>query len=342
MDQVCELGRKLLYDSGPSTLTTAGPPWEDHPAAFLRGLEETAEGCRWLLDRWIELRDLVDCRAVFTMADGYKFIRLQGKCPIEAINDLKLNLIFLAWDTLCPGFAETFWTACKESTPRCERGFGEATRWRELIRRPSDKEAAWALLLSVADRQVRRLEELVGVHEEIAAEEAAELADRASFDPSASFERLRRFQSAKSRELRQTLDALAKMRKTPRARKLESGMGNGEFPSEDSRFQNEQSQGQVAEGEGPRPVEESANGGAGSPAGNGKKHCEPGGERKARGSCATEKPLTTILIQRLAEIGLETVRAKYVENCSLRCKTQEKPVALGGNTFRSRVGILER
>jgi hypothetical protein len=293
MDKVCELGRKLLNDPGTRLRPSSGPPWEDNPAAFLRGLEETAEGCRWLLDRWVEMRTLADCRAAFSAADVYKLIRLQGKFPIEAINDPHLNLIFLAWDTLSPGWAETFWNACKQSTPMCQSGFRSSMTWRELIRRPSDKEAAWALLLSVADRQVRRLEELVGVHEEIAAEDAAELADRASFDPSASFERLRRFQSAKSRELKMTLDELAKLRKSPRARILESGIGDLEFQRADSRCQKPDGKCQKPDGNG-----QMVNGNDQIADGNGQM-------TKENGQVTEDNLLTMLLNRGLAEAALQ-------------------------------------
>ena len=46
--------------------------------------------------------------------------------------------------------------------------------------------------------RIERLEELIAVHEEIAGEEAIELADAASFDPGPEAERLRRSQAAKS------------------------------------------------------------------------------------------------------------------------------------------------
>ena len=59
--------------------------------------------------------------------------------------------------------------------------------------------------------RIERLEEMIAVHEEIAGEEAIELADAASFDPGPEAERLRRSQAAKSRELRQTLELFLKM-----------------------------------------------------------------------------------------------------------------------------------
>ena len=103
MKEVGELGRRLLYNAGAKTLPTSGRPWEDNPAAFLAGLEKSAEGCRWLLDHWIGLRVLLDRDSDWTYGDMFRLVRLLGKYPIEAINDPKLNAIFLAWDAVVPG-----------------------------------------------------------------------------------------------------------------------------------------------------------------------------------------------------------------------------------------------
>ena len=67
--------------------------------------------------------------------------------------------------------------------------------------------------------RIERLEEMIALHEEIAGEEAIELADAASFDPGPEAERLRRFQAAKSRELRQTLELFLKMQAAREKRK---------------------------------------------------------------------------------------------------------------------------
>src|SRR5205085_6905501 len=48
-NEVGELCRRLLYNTEAKPLPTAGRRWEDNPAAFLKGLENSAEGCRWLL-----------------------------------------------------------------------------------------------------------------------------------------------------------------------------------------------------------------------------------------------------------------------------------------------------
>ena len=101
--EVGELGRRLLYNAEAKPLPTPGRRWEDNPAAFLKGLENSAEGCRWLLDHWMALRVLLDRDSAWTYGDMFRLVRLLGKYPVEAINDPKLNAIFLAWDAVVPG-----------------------------------------------------------------------------------------------------------------------------------------------------------------------------------------------------------------------------------------------
>jgi hypothetical protein len=217
MERVVNLGRKLLYNAGPRILPTSGLTWDDDPAYFRSQLEGSAEGCRWLLERWTEIVRLIDRRLLWTWADSFKLVRLQGKFPFEAIYDPQLNAIFLAWDVLQEGYGAGFWGECKRCTWTHGPGLQEFTRWREISERPQDKEAAWAVLRAAADEQIERLEELLAMHRGI----GDGLADRAAVEASASFERLRRFQSAKSKELRGTLDALLEMKK------VKDGTGHG-------------------------------------------------------------------------------------------------------------------
>jgi hypothetical protein len=212
--EVGQLARRLLYNVGSKPLPTPGRPWEDNPAEFLAGLEGSAEGCGWLLGRWKGLRVLAERDATWNYGDMFSLIRLLGKYPFDAINDPELNAIFLAWDALLPGSAERFWKECKQCKPLHDPGFSDFGRWREIADRPADAAAASKFWYTLIDEQLSRLEELLAAHEEIAGDEAAALADRASFDGSAGGERLRRSQTARSRELRQTLDLLIKMRKS--------------------------------------------------------------------------------------------------------------------------------
>jgi hypothetical protein len=222
--EVGELGRRLLYNVGARALPKSGRPWEDNPAAFLKGLEKSAEGCRWLLDHWLGLRVLLDRGSAWTYADMFSLIRLLGKYPLEAINDPKLNAIFLAWDAMVPGRAERFWKQCKECKPSDDPGFSDFSHWREIADRPADAAAAIQFFETLMDEQVVRLEDLLDLQEEIASDDAVELADRVSCDTSAAGERLRREQTAKGRELRQTLELLMKMQK---------GENNGQATGDD-------------------------------------------------------------------------------------------------------------
>src|SRR5208283_1755542 len=74
-------------------------------------------------------------------------------------------------------------------------------------------------------------EELLAEHEQIEADEADERYDRAALDCSPAFERHRRYQSARYRELMQTLETLRKMRKE------EFGTGKEEAEKADDREQ---------------------------------------------------------------------------------------------------------
>jgi len=84
--------------------------------------------------------------------------------------------------------------------------------WREIAPRPGDKTEALAVLSSVVDQHIGRLEELLAKYEEIEEEEAAERCDRAALDSSPAFEGHRRYQSTQTRELLRTLDTLRRMR----------------------------------------------------------------------------------------------------------------------------------
>jgi len=55
--QIRELGRRLLYIAGPEEVKVSRMPhWADDPGLLVSELEESAEGCRWLLERWEEYR----------------------------------------------------------------------------------------------------------------------------------------------------------------------------------------------------------------------------------------------------------------------------------------------
>jgi len=228
LKKVRDLGRKLLYIAGPGTDSSPGPPWDDEPAVFVRGLEESAEGCHWLLERWAEFRNLLDRKAGWSWPEMFRFIRLQGKHSIEAVYDPALNSIFLAWEVLFPKSGHGFWNPCKNRMASDDPAHNSLLVWREIAPRPRDKTEALAVLSSVVDQHIGRLAELLAKYKEIEEEEAAERCDRAALDSSPAFEGHRRYQSTQTRELLRTLDTLRRMRNAERGMEKEKWrMTNG-------------------------------------------------------------------------------------------------------------------
>ena len=221
--QVRELGRRLLYIAAPEEVKVSRMAhWADDPELLVSQLEESAEGCRWLLQRWAEFRNLLDRKLKWEETELLRFIRLQGKNVVESVYDPVLNSIFLAWDVLVEKYAQQQWHYFQEVKPRTDPAFNHRLLWREIAARPSDAAAAWAVLYGIVEEHVERLVELLAANEASEAEADPDWADRAAYDGSPAFERHRRYQSAKTRELHRTLDTLRRMRNT------EFGTGNEE------------------------------------------------------------------------------------------------------------------
>src|SRR5271165_4803483 len=241
LSRVYDLGSKLFFKAG------IGPGYssataDDYPAVIVRRLEESAEGCRWLLARWAEILNLLDRKAAWGDPEIIRFVGLLGKCSIEAHFDPELNSLFHAFDALGHRIGQRFWKDRRDGMPLGYKGGFQFVPYREIAPPPSDKTAALILICSVIERHVGRLEELLAEHEEIEAAEAAERYDRAALDCSPAFERHRRYQSARHRELLRTLETLRKMRKE------EFGTGNGEAEKADGKCQMENDECQGADG----------------------------------------------------------------------------------------------
>jgi hypothetical protein len=68
-----------------STPLTADDP--RHPARLVVKLESSSEGCQWMLDRWAELRAVLDDGRNWQPADRLRAIRLLGQQPLDAVED---------------------------------------------------------------------------------------------------------------------------------------------------------------------------------------------------------------------------------------------------------------
>ena len=242
LEEIQELGRRLLYISAAEEVKfPRQPPWSDDPRLLVAKLEASAEGCRWLLARWAEFRILLDRGARWDTPALLRFIRLQGKQVAESVYDPVLNVIFVAWDVLVPKFAAEEWENFREERFRTDPSFNHRQCWREIVARPSNAAEAREVLDTIIADHVENLKELLARNEAIEAVADPDWADRAALDLSPGFERLRRYQSAKTRELLRTLDALRKLRHA------DFGIGNGE--KADGKCQMADDECQVAPGE---------------------------------------------------------------------------------------------
>ncbi len=209
--QIRELSRRLLYIAGAEEVKVSRmPPWTDDPGRFVSQLEVSAEGCRWLLERWNEYRNLLDREMMWQLPEILLFIRLQGKDVVESTYDQQLNAIFVAWDVLAPEYAKTQWGYFQAIKPITDPAFNHRLGWREVADRPADPEAARAVLSGIVNQHVSRLQVLLAANEAREAAGDTDWAPRAGLDCSQAFERLRRSQSARHRELMKTIDELRK------------------------------------------------------------------------------------------------------------------------------------
>jgi len=181
LKEVYELGSKLFFQAGIG-LGYPDSTGDDYPAVIVRRLEESAEGCRWLLARWAELRNVLDRKAAWSYPEIIRFVGLQGKRSIEAHFDPELNSLFHAFDALGHRIGHKFWNAWRDMLPVGYKGGFMIVPYREIAPPPSDETAALTLIRSVIERHVGRLNDLLAEHEEIEADEAAERYDRAALD----------------------------------------------------------------------------------------------------------------------------------------------------------------
>jgi hypothetical protein len=240
------LGRRLFWDRrGPialyphfpisAELSTGHQPRvsfsgladdPDGPAQLVLRLESTHAGCQWLLERWRELRVVLNDGMPWQSPDKLKAIRLMGKQPLDAADHADVAAVFLAAWVLDPRNLEVdaFEDVWKELYPPEVDLFRQRLLGRDIEDYlPEDKPAAVAMLTKIIDLYVARLEALAASRRERAMPDAAERSARLSFDPSADGERLRRYQAACDRSLSRSIGTLLKVRRA-------EGQGDGRGP----------------------------------------------------------------------------------------------------------------
>jgi hypothetical protein len=210
-DEVEDHARRLFWDPGgpialyPHSrslrLTRISSPdsVEDplNPARIVNRLEHLAGGFRWLLDRWIDLRNLLEDGLKWQAPDRLKAIRLLGRQPMDLLADERVLMIYLACDAMDP----TGPTSLDDM--RTETNDLELARIKERVqgrggdwKKPASPGAGKAALLALIDRATSRLECKLSAHRERQEFEKAMQMDLLAFDDSADGELIRRYLSS--------------------------------------------------------------------------------------------------------------------------------------------------
>jgi hypothetical protein len=192
----------------------------NNPARLVLRLESSAPGCRWLLDRWAELRMLLEQEQPWQSPDKLRAIRLLGRYPLDALDDSQVAKVFVACHTIDSSGGELFnevWNELRpeELTIARQRLAGRVLEWL----RPRNQAEAREALFQIVDRAVGRLEIQAEAHRQIAELDAASAVDRLAFDDSRKGELLRNYALSCGRALMRIIEQLCKMRRTGTAGK---------------------------------------------------------------------------------------------------------------------------
>src|SRR5262249_27585543 len=161
----------------------------EHPARLLRRLEAAAAGCRWLLDRWAELRAAMVEGPCWRPAQRLGAVRLLGKEPVDAVDDPMVQSIYLCSFVLDPDGPAVFADQVSETrTLEFDHFLARLAGRGARDQVPPSREAAKEGLLALVDGIMAVLEVRSAGHAERSA------ADRVAFDTGAAGERLQRLQ----------------------------------------------------------------------------------------------------------------------------------------------------
>ena len=184
------------------------------PARIVRRLEAFAAGCRWLLDRWGELRKILEDGRRWQPPDRLRAVRLLGRQPMDAMDDERLLSIYLACRAMDPQGRSAFADQVPEMHEEEVKRFTRRAEGRGAAGlTPADPAAGRSALLAIIDQAVARLEALRGVRLEQEAEARPRQLDVLAFDDTEDGERLRRYQEARERALFRSVATLSRARK---------------------------------------------------------------------------------------------------------------------------------
>jgi hypothetical protein len=209
------LGARLLGDSPNPDIAPPGIGYDPIGAArILLNLESSAAGCRWLLDRWAELRSRLEQGQAWQSPDKLTAIRLLGRQPLDVLDGTQVAGLFLACHTIDSSGGELFHEVEHTLTPDQWSLASEllAKRSFEWLR-PRDQAEAREALVQIVDRAVKRLETKADAHRQRDELDAATAPARLAVDTSRKGELLRNYAAKCQRALFRALDDFVKVRR---------------------------------------------------------------------------------------------------------------------------------
>ncbi len=204
----------------PRRISDSGDPDDpDDPARLVVRLEALTLGCAWLLDRWGELKDLLEDGLSWQPHDRLKAVRMLGRQPLEAVDDKRVMSIYTCCWYMDPTEGHEFVDLMSEL------GAGERGMYMDRLNArepmvPEGPEAARLALLALIAEEEERLEAILVGHLE---REEAEATAALAFDATPEGERLRKYKQALDRELLRIIETLRKRHKEADAKEAPGG-----------------------------------------------------------------------------------------------------------------------
>jgi len=214
----CPGGHPCVVGFGPSSRRGKGnsPPAEvdetTGPAWLVERLESTAAGCRWLLERWAEIRACFEPRIRWISWNSFKVLRVMGRRPRDVLESLEVAEVLLASHALGRRGRNPFMAL---------RGEVSVDEVNHLVRRlgprvkstpdRSDSEQGRQTLIAIVDRAVAGLTAKAEEHERKADGDEARRAAERAFDTSREGLKLERFERDLKRSVKRGLFTLRRL-----------------------------------------------------------------------------------------------------------------------------------
>ncbi len=165
-NDVITMGERLFQDlTKPHGFSPGIAVDPNNPAMLVLRLESSAPGCRWLLDRWADLRSMLEQEQPWQSHDKFRAIRLLGRQPLDGLDDSQVAKVFLACHTIDSSGGELLheiWNELRtdELEVARQRFAGRPLEWLPF----RDQTAVREALVQIVDRAVGRLESKADVH----------------------------------------------------------------------------------------------------------------------------------------------------------------------------------